>query len=154
MAINTRRELVAKMMAENPGMSAKEAMIRCGFSTTYARNSTALTEQPTFKQLIEKYLPDKLLATKHRELLTIKRKKRTYVKGELMTEEEELDSQAVAKGLDLAYKLKGSYAPEKHEGVMIHTNLNEYLDMIQAGEQKHLLPDIENAKPIEKDGVL
>lgn len=62
---------------------------------------------------IAEQIPDSLLVKKHLELLNVPRKMRTYIKGDLTNEIEELDSNAVSKGLDMAYKLKSSYAPEK-----------------------------------------
>ena len=43
--------------------------------------------------------------------------------AELTNEYEELDSQAVSKGLDMGYKLKGKYTPEKieHSGEITET---------------------------------
>lgn len=63
------------------------------------------------KLSIAERLPDELLAEKHLELLH-----KTDEKGAL-------DVQAVTKGLDMAYKLKGSYAGEKS------TNLNLNVDV-------------------------
>lgn len=62
---------------------------------------------------IAEQIPDELLVEKHLELLTVPKKVRTYMKGDLTNEYEELDTQAVGKGLEMAYRLKGSYAPEK-----------------------------------------
>lgn len=45
----------------------------------------------------------------------VPKKTRRSVRGELVEEIEEIDSQALGRGLDMAYKLKGKYAPEKHE---------------------------------------
>lgn len=53
------------------------------------------------KNAIAERLPDDLLATKHLALLN------------KIDKEGEIDVQAVSKGLDLAYKVKGSYAPDR-----------------------------------------
>lgn len=58
-------------------------------------------------------IPDELLVKKHLELLNVPKVKRVYIKGEMMSEVEETDSQAIGKGLDMAYKIKGYYAPDK-----------------------------------------
>lgn len=52
------------------------------------------------------------------------------------------DNRARKDALDMAYKLKGSYAPEK--GIVVDVGLSEYLDMIQSGEQKKLIPEEED----------
>ncbi len=62
-------------------------------------------------------LPDKLLIEKHLALLNKKEviTKNNMTTGEIdVVETNEIDVQAVSKGLDLAYKLKGSFAEEKH----------------------------------------
>lgn len=58
------------------------------------------------------------------------------------------DEAAFDRMFDKLAKLKGRYAPEKQQGMIIHAGLNEYLDMIQGGEQQPVLPDIQNAEPI------
>lgn len=61
-------------------------------------------------------IPDKLLVKKHLELLN---KQEVITKNNVTTGEVdviptgEIDAQAVKAGLDMAYKIKGSYAPEE-----------------------------------------
>lgn len=62
---------------------------------------------------IAEQIPDHLLVEKHLELLTVPKLHRKYIKGDLVDEEESTDVQAIKAGLDMAYKLKGIYAPEK-----------------------------------------
>lgn len=62
-------------------------------------------------------IPDKLLAKRHLELLN----KREHIKIDDEIEDVGPDTQAVSKGLDMAYKLKGAYAPEKS----MNLNLNQ-----------------------------
>lgn len=64
-------------------------------------------------QSIADRIPDDLLVQKHLELLNVPRIRRTYIKGDLMSEIEEVDSQAIGKGLDMAYKLKKLYVEEE-----------------------------------------
>lgn len=66
-----------------------------------------------YKEVFNELLPNRLLAEKHLELLTVPKKVRHYKKGDLESEYEEVDSQAISKGLDMAYKIKGEYAAEK-----------------------------------------
>ena len=110
----TRAKKAFDNMVENGG-NISQAMIKAGYSKNTAKTPSKLTNTKTFQALTQKYLPDDVLLTKHRELLEVPRKMRTYIKGDLQTEIEELDSQAVGRGLDMAYKLKGAYAAEKHE---------------------------------------
>jgi len=66
-------------------------------------------------------IPDKLLVEKHLELLNAQKIKTTRIKGELVDTEESIDSYAIGKGLDMAYKIKGTYAPEK---ILQRTNVS------------------------------
>ena len=109
-----KQKLAAEKTMENNGIVSK-SMKQVGYSPNTAKNPKVLTESKGWKELMEKYIPDNLLAKKHKELLTIPKKVRTYIKGDLETEYEELDSNAVSKGLDMGYKLKGKYTPEKIE---------------------------------------
>lgn len=62
--------------------------------------ASELLDDPKVQQAIHDALPDELLAEKHLALLN------------KMTGEE-IDVNAVKYGLDMAYKIKGTYAPEK-----------------------------------------
>jgi phage terminase small subunit len=64
--------------------------------------------KPYIQKAIAEMLPDDLLGEKHLALLNKADK------------EGNIDVQAVSKGLDMAYKVKGSYAPEKQ----VNLNLN------------------------------
>lgn len=108
-----KQKFVAKKVVN--GMSVSKAMVEAGYSKTTARNVDKVTKAKGFQELMEKYIPDKLLMEKHKELLTVPKKVRKFMKGELEYEYEEVDSNAIGKGLDMAYKLKGSYSAEKHE---------------------------------------
>ena len=69
--------------------------------------------QEAIKSIAE-CIPDSLLVEKHLELLNVPKIVRTVHKGEIVQEEESTDVQAIKAGLDMAYKIKGTYAPEKH----------------------------------------
>ena len=97
---------------ENRGNISK-SMVEAGYTKATAKNPSNLTKSDGFQELMEEFLPDTLLTEKHRELLTVPKKIRHFKKGDLESEYEELDSQAITKGLDMAYKLKGKYAPTK-----------------------------------------
>lgn len=66
-------------------------------------------------QSIADQIPDSLLVQKHLELLKkrVKVFKNNVTTGEIEEVADDIDTQAVGKGLELAYKLKGSFAPEK-----------------------------------------
>ena len=66
-----------------------------------------------YKDLLKEVIPDVMLAKKHLELLNTPIKVKTFKQGTLVNQTESLDTFAVSKGLDMAYKLRGDYAPEK-----------------------------------------
>ena len=83
-------------------------------------------KKPKIIKAIAEMLPDKLLGERHLELLNKREVYRLKVDGE---EEYELldtpDTHAVSKGLDMAYKIKGSYAPEKLVSVNIEVPIGK-----------------------------
>jgi phage terminase small subunit len=69
-------------------------------------------QKAAIRKAIADRLPDDLLEEKHLALLN--KMERDYdSEGNLIAED--IDVQAVSKGLDMAYKVKGSYAPEKKD---------------------------------------
>jgi hypothetical protein len=106
-----RQKAVVKKIAEDHRKSVSQAMREAGYSKQTATKPSNLTSSKGWKELMDKFLPDSLLAKKHKELLTIKTKKRSFKKGELEWETEELNTDAIARALDMGYKLKGKYKP-------------------------------------------
>ena len=110
-----KQKRAVKNLVENGGNVSK-AMREAGYSKATAKNPKKLTERKDWQQLLEEYLPDDLLAKKHNELLE---KKETLIRYNPKKKKyeairtEEIDSQAVGKGLDLAYKLKNKFAPTR-----------------------------------------
>ena len=103
----------AERTLKNLGKSRikKEAMIKAGYSESYAR-AGQIQHTESWKELMENYIPDTKLAEVHKEGLEANN-------GELP------DYNVRYKYLDSAYKLKGSYAPEKSQSV--HLNLDAKL---------------------------
>lgn len=66
--------------------------------------------KPAIAEAIAEALPDDLLAQRHLELLNKREVIRTP-QGDMVTDQP--DTQAVKAALDMAYKIKGTYAPEK-----------------------------------------
>ncbi|MDP4225050.1 MAG: hypothetical protein Q8910_01575 [Bacteroidota bacterium] len=115
----TKQKKAIKKIVENHGNVSK-SMKEAGYSEKSAKNPKNLTESKGFQELMEKEgITDEFLFQKHKELLD---KKETFLKWNSETHEYEviptgvIDSQAVKAGLDMAYKIKGKYAPDKIEG--------------------------------------
>jgi hypothetical protein len=87
--------------------------------------------------LLEEFLPDEALQQKHKELLNAK--KLLKVKGIPVSGMYEEDSDVQSKALDMAYKLKGKYAPEKTLTISPYDDLSpEELDAEIAKIEKQL----------------
>lgn len=94
-------------------------------------------------QSIAEKIPDELLAERHLELLN-KREKVTRINtdGTLTEHDVGPDVAGVSKGLDMAYKIKGIYAPEKSVNLNLDVSVTdpkalalakEYEDKIKQG---------------------
>lgn len=95
-------------MVENGGNVSK-AMRDAGYSAKTAVTPSKLTESVAYKAIAD-LIPDELLSEKHLALLN------------KQDADGNIDVQAVKAGLDMGYKLKGSYAPEKRS---VHVDLTE-----------------------------
>lgn len=111
--VTIKQKKTMKKLVENHGNISK-SMREAGYSKNTAKNPKNLTDSLGWDGLMEKYLPDKDLAKKHKELLN---KKETIARNNIKTGKievkrtGEIDAQAVGKGLDLAYKLKNKFVP-------------------------------------------
>jgi hypothetical protein len=113
MATQNQRRVIAKIVdkvrrGEKVSVSQEMKGI---YSKHTARQPDRITKSKAWTELMEEFIPDELLAKRHKWLL----KKDSH--------------QAVANGLSLGYKLKGHFAPEKKEVksrmLMVTTNLSE-----------------------------
>mgnify|MGYP001573837714 CR=1 FL=1 len=123
-------------------------------SKKYARvKGTRLITKDNIQQAIKTIadqIPDELIVRKHLELLNKKEKvtKNNMTTGEIdVINTGEIDTQAVKSGLDMAYKIKGTYAPEKlkiEPNDVFETDaeddalLNEYEEKIRANIHKRI----------------
>ena len=85
----------------------------------YAKNTYTkpknLTESKAYKEILGKRITEDELAEKHREFI--------HSENEMVG----------IKGLDMAYKVNGSYAPDKVDNRSVNVNINidnEYLDKL------------------------
>lgn len=107
MATQKQKKAIAKLI-ENHGNVSK-AMREAGYTEASARNPRNLTDSLAYKAIAD-LIPDELLSEKHLALLN------------KQDADGNIDVQAVKAGLDMGYKLKGSYAPEKRS---VHVDLTE-----------------------------
>lgn len=109
--------MAVRNLVETRGNVSK-AMRMAGYTPLAAKNPSNLTKAKGFAELLEKYLPEKHLLSKHRSFLDSKRIVKTFRKGDLQETIEETDPAAV-KALDMAYKLKGKYQEKAGNSVLI-----------------------------------
>jgi len=136
----TAKEMV-KVIEGKQNKTAGEILENVGYSEGICENPKVVLESKGYQEVLNEYLPDDLLAEKHKELLTVPKIIKTTKRGELIDSEESLDVQAISKGLDMAYKVKGSYAPEKKQSVNLYLNtkiknLKESKDLVDEYEAK------------------
>lgn len=112
-----KQERAIQALVGNGG-NVTEAMISVGYSPATANTPGKLTKSVGFSELIERYLPEKRLLTKHREFLESKKVIKTYQRGDLKEVTEETDPNAV-RALDMAYKLKGKYKNGESTNVLV-----------------------------------
>lgn len=132
------------ILAEKGG-SIGSALLEAGFSEITAKTPTKVTETKGWKQLVDERLSDELLSKRHQELLN---KRETHVINAENVLDLGPDTQAVTKGLDMAYKLKGNYAPEKSVSVVIDVEADSE---VKALAKK--LNDLQRGTGVASDGV-
>ena len=92
-----------KNMVENGGNIGR-AMINAGYSKATAKTPQKLTKSKSWKQVMQKYLPDYKLFRKHEEALDA-----TKLHGTNSDFVEIPDHAIRLKAVEIAYKLKGKY---------------------------------------------
>lgn len=133
-----KQKLVVDRIIENRG-NISRSMREVGYSENSAVNPSNLTDSIGFQELWAKRNPDKLLADLHFDLLNKK------------DENGEVETTAVSKGLDMAYRLKGSYAPEKSVNVNIEKQMMADEELQSIAER---LNDLHKRTSVESDGVI
>lgn len=146
-AVKQKHKKVLKKILENPGKSLGSAMREEGYSEEYSDNPQELTATKSWQELVEEVFPDDLLTKTHKEALEAKRQ--SSIKG-LLLQSEFPDFDIRLKALDMAYKLKGTYAPEKYQEVNPYENLSDSEIEELILRKKRELNIIKKQKPIKK----
>ncbi len=119
--IVTRHRGVLALMTQ--GKTITEAMIAMRYKPNVVKTPTNITKSKSWAMLMDEFLPDDIVLERHSELLN---KRDVKILTEWVSEpgkrkqkrvEREVDAgpnvPAVSKALEMAYKLRGSYIPEK-----------------------------------------
>lgn len=116
-----KQRRAVELVMENHG-NVSRAMLEAGYDPTTAKNPKNLTDSDGWKELMNQYLPDDYLAKKHRQFID--------------SDKEEIG----IKALDMAYKGKGSYAPDKTLNVNVELTdsraVEELADRLEQLEQE------------------
>lgn len=108
-----KQNRVVKILLGNAGKSVGSAMLEAGYSLATAKNPQELTKSKGWIDLISEYLPDSKLTSTHIEILNASKviQVTTYTNektGEIVKGFIKVPDWPIrAKGLELAYKLKG-----------------------------------------------
>ncbi len=106
---------VLKIVENNPREPISKAMQSVGYAVSTSRNPSQYIGKENLVRAFLKTIPDKMILKAHKKLLKAKIKVKTYKKGDLITEYTTEDSFALSKGVELAYKVKGAFAPEEKQ---------------------------------------
>ena len=117
-----KQQKTAKAMVEGEATNKQSMLEKVGYSKGIAKSPSRVLESKGFLEEFDKLVPDKKLTKKHNQLL------------------EDVKSEIQIKALDLAYKVKGSYAPDKKQTVSL--NLNAELKNSQ--ESRDLVTEYED----------
>ena len=120
MCATIRQKRIFKKVLENGGIVSKAA--KGIYSDAMAKNPQKITNSKGFQELFNEVVTDRKLRNKHNSLL------------------EDNKSEIQIKALDLAYKVKGHYAPEKKQSV----NLNLNTELKNSKESKDLVEEYED----------
>jgi hypothetical protein len=104
-----QKKVLAEMLG-NDGVGMGTAMLKAGYGKGYAKNPKKLTSTKSWQELMNEFLPDSLIAEKHKALLD--KKEIIVVRNGKESETivtDQIDTNAVKAGVDMAYKLKKRY---------------------------------------------
>ena len=128
-AVKIRQKKLVEKIVDNRGEPLGKLMKETGYSDAYATNPKQLTNTKSWQELMEEYLPDELLTRKHNELLNKKEVlvvRNGHDTDYILTEQPETN--AVKAGVEMGYKLKGKFAPDKIEHTITAVRIINYGD--------------------------
>lgn len=100
-----KQKIATKDLLENVGKPISKAMADAGYSPATAKNPDHLTKSKGWGELMNQFLPDNKLLTKHQEALEATKIITSHTEPDYTV----IDYPTVLKAVDLGYKLKGKY---------------------------------------------
>lgn len=173
-ATKRQKEAVMKMVRE--GKAASVAMREAGYSEGTSRNPINLTSSKAFRELIDDVLPEEFVTQTHASLLRASKIEHmvfpTDIEDEEITDLLKNNGCLVQKikhleqgthvwyfipdgfsrraGVDMAYKLRGSYAAEKLEVVDVNSRIKAIEEANKNdGGTKTRKQRVANTKPVQ-----
>lgn len=168
-----KQKKLAKLIVENleseETLTGGQMLEKVGYSEGLIKHPGRVISQEGVQQELERLLPDEYLNQAHRELLDHKRIDYFVFPKEMLDEEIEkkvndvgieviniqpslkgkyafysvLDANARKAALDMAFKRKGSYAPEKRQSVNVNLEVNSKSEQIKDKYEEELRKEIE-----------
>lgn len=109
--LTKRQKRLIEELSENTEVSVGSAMIKAGYSPETAKSPSRIVRSEPFQAFFQNKISRQMVVRAHKKLLNAKTRVRTYQKGELKTEYIQEDTLGISKGVDLAYKVMGAFAP-------------------------------------------
>jgi hypothetical protein len=145
--MDNRRRIVMQKMTEsaskNDGkVSISKIMREAGYSPNYAKNPHVFKATKKWSEMICDVIPERIAIEQLKKLILAPVVRRQYIKGEIVWETEELDSNAIGKGLDLYFKITGKYNHKEVSQLdefdsLPDEELDERIKILEAKVKKH-----------------
>lgn len=130
--MHTAKQRKAFEIVQSTGKPVKHAMLEAGYSLHSAHKPQELTNSASWRNMLEKKLPNEYVLKRHKYLL------------------ERKDGASVAKGLDMVYKLKKFYVDDETQKGNIQVQIINYatkiLEAQEAGDTDKAKQIAENAR--------
>src|SRR3990167_1660130 len=107
-----KQKRLAKKLVENSSLSVGRAMIESGYSPITATHPSQVTNSIGFQQMLERYMPDTLLARTNKQALKAKR-------FDQFQRKEVPDWTNRIKAAELGYKVRGKLIPDQLTAVSV-----------------------------------
>jgi len=135
--LTSKQANLIEEITENSGEPIGKLMINAGYSPNTANKPNQILKSLPFRELFNQKISSKLVLNAHKKLLNAKVRVRTYQKGELKTEYITEDTLGISKGVDLAYKVMGAFAPieTKHTITGLESKSDAELEELLKEEQ-------------------
>ena len=109
-----RMRKTAKILMENNGKSVSGAMRKAGYPPSTSKNPQQITRTESWQALMDQYLPQDMVAKAHADLFEAE--DHVFIpRGNKILLRKRPDHAARKSAIDMAHKLRGSFAPEKIE---------------------------------------